>query len=126
MTKQELAINAFKNQLGLILDCYCGIRKLMYENSELIMFYKDINGSLTLKFLPSGQNKIECLVQTSSSFEIFDVDMDFNVCDEKYKPYEINAKCLIVNAMLEWQEAKCRITKALDDYRTLKFLSEEK
>lgn len=125
MTKKELAIMAFKNQLGLILEMYPDVRDMMFENEESIMFYDDMNGKLTLKFLPSGKTGVECFLHTSPGFEIFDVDEDFNVCEEKYKRYEGYAKCLIVNAMLEWDNCQDIIKRVFDNYRSLKYLAEE-
>ena len=125
MTKKELAIKAFKNQLGLILEIYPDVRDMLYENEESIMFHDDINGKLTLKFLPSGKTKVECFLQTSPGFEIFDVDVDFNVCEERYKSHEGYAKSLIVNAMLEWDNCQDIIKKVFDNYRSLKYLAEE-
>lgn len=89
------------------------------------MFHDDINGRLTLKFLPSGKTEVECFLQTSPGFEIFDVDVDFNVCEERYKSHEGYAKCLIVNAMLEWNNCQDIIKRVFDNYRSLKYLAEE-
>lgn len=125
MAKKELAIMAFKNQLRLILEMYPDVREMLYENEESITFYDEINGRLTLKFLSSGKTAVECLLQTSAGFEIFDVDEDFNVCEEKRKQHEEYAKRLIVNAMLEWHECQDIIKKVFDNYRSLKYLAEE-
>ena len=125
MTKQDLAIKAYKNQLGLILEMYPDVKDMVYENEESITFYNDMNGRLTLKFLPSGEAKVECFLQTSPGFEIFDVDADFNVCEERYKSHEGYAKCLIVNAMLEWNNCQDIIKRVFDNYRSLKYLAEE-
>jgi len=125
MTKKDLAIKAFKNQLELILELYPDVRDMMYENEESITFHNDMNGRLTLKFLPSGKTEVECFLQTSPGFEIFTVDEDFNVCEEKYKQYEGYAKRLIVNAMLEWHECQDIIKRVFDSYRSLKYLAEE-